>query len=94
MSTSYLHEQILKAVKERVYTELGYHKETLLPEEEIIVDIATNMMQFYQREINAIQDLLKAERNDRINYKNMMQDLISENEELKREAKNLRNDWD
>ena len=94
MPTSYLHEQIIKATKERVYTELGYHKETLLPEEEIIVDIAANMMQFYQREINAIQDLLKAERNDRINYKNMMQDLITENEELKKEAKNRKSDFD
>lgn len=94
MPTSYLHEQILKAVKERVYSELGYHKDALLPEEEIIVDIAANMMQYYQREINAIQDLLKAERNDRINYKNMMQDLITENEELKKEAKNRKNDFD
>jgi hypothetical protein len=94
MPTSYLHEQIIKAVKERVYTELGYHKEVLLPEEEIIVDIAANMMQFYQREITAIQDLLKAERNDRINYKNLMQDLINENEELKKEAKNRKSDFD
>jgi len=94
MPTSYLHEQIIKSVKERVYTELGYHKETFSPEEEIILDIAAITMQFYQREVTTIKDLLKSERNDRINYKNMMEDLINENEELKKEIKKRKSDWD
>ena len=94
MASSYLREQIIKSVQERIYSELGYNKETFSPEEEIMIDIAANAMQFYQSEMNAVQDQLKAELNDRINYKNMMEDLIEENEELKKEIKKRKSDWD
>ncbi len=89
-----MREQILKSFKDRVYAEMGYHKEIFLPEEEILIEIATNAMQYYQREINAMQDQLNAELNDRINFKNMMDDLVLENEELKRALKKKKNDWD